>query len=212
MNRVLVSTLGVILLLVGCTSDRVVVEELQSEISALKIQNANLEAKNAQLEKRLLALETQIAEKGVTPDKSEAIADFTQEALALQSIFMDIRNKWVLWSQANLPDNYPRYTTRDKELEAIEEAQKLAYEVNNIISSIEQLYAPQEAIETKKELLSEGDLLQQAFIDIINFYAAPDSQPPSLYDEAWKFVYDDLPEIDRTVRRELIDLQLEYGQ
>jgi len=191
MKRILIAILAVALLLVGCAPNGAALEELQSEIAEL---------------------EEQLAEKEARQNKNEAIAEFAQQALELQRVIMDVRNKWVSWSQQNLPDNYPRYASRSKELEAVDETQKLFYEVKSVITKIEQLYAPLEAIETKRKLLAEGDSLQQAFVDIIDFYAAPDVRPTSLYDGAWKVIYDDLGEIDKVVRRELTDLALEYGQ
>ncbi len=200
MKRVLIPILLVALLLVGCYSNEAKVEELQSEI--------------AELEERLAEAEAQIAEREARQDKSKAIVEFADQALELRSAFMDISYRWLAWYHQNLPDpdNYPRYTTRNKEIEAINEAQKLFFEVKGIVTSIEQLYAPPEAIETKRKLLTEGDSLQQAFNDICNYYAAPDTHPPSLYEEGLNFISHELGEIDKDVRRELVDLGLEYGQ
>jgi hypothetical protein len=71
---------------------------------------------------------------------------------------------------------------------------------------------PPEAIETKRKLLAEGDSLLDAVLDIINYYAAPDIRPPSLYNEALGSLSGDFREMDKEVRRELTDLYLEYGK
>ncbi len=193
MKRVLIPILLVVLLLAGCSSNGAKVEELQSKITEL---------------------EQQLAEKEAGQDKSEAIAEFAQKALELQRVFMNVKGGWFVWYHQNLPefDNYPRYKTRSKEEETINQVEKLCGEVRSTITAIEQLYAPPEALETKKALLAEGDSLLHTLGDIINYYLAPDVRPPSLYQEAFDFLSHGLGETDKDVRRELTDLLLEYGQ
>lgn len=209
MKRLLISILLVALLLVGCTSNGAKVEELQSEI-------AELQRHITQLEQQLAELEAQVAEKDARQDKNEAIGEFALEALELQRVFMNVAAKWTAWQQQSLlemsPDNYPRYKTHSKEEEAILKGEELSHEVRNAITSIELLYAPPEALETKGRLLAEGDSLSHALGDIMNYYLAPDTHPPTLYEEALDFIFFGLGEIDKDIRRELTDLALEYGQ
>lgn len=209
MKRVLIPILLVVLLLAGCAQNGTEVQTLESEVSRLNQENTALQS-------RVTQLEEQLAEKEAGQDKNEAIVQFAQESLELQRAFNNVALKWREWWRQSIlefsDDNYPRYKTRSKEVEAINQLSGLFEEVRNTISTIELLYAPPEAIETKRKLLTEVDLLSQAFVDIINFYASPDSQPHSLYEEAQKFIQDYLGEIDKDVRRELTDLVLEYGQ
>lgn len=209
MKRLLISILLVALLLVGCTSNGAKVEQLQSRI-------AQLEQENAALKSQVTQLEEQLAGEEAGQDKSEAIALFAEEALKLQSVFMNVVwVDWVGWRHQSIlesPSTYPRLKTRDKEIEAINTIQGFSGEVRSTIATIELLYAPPEALETKGRLLAEGDSLSHALGDIMNYYLAPDSHPLSLYQEAADFILDDLGEIDKDIRRELTDLALEYGQ
>jgi hypothetical protein len=146
-------------------------------------------------------------------DKSEAIANFAEQALIMQTTLKGTISKWFQYFNSNLPSGgFPRYATSKESETTYLKAIELGMEAGKIIGSIEQLYAPQEAIETKKKLLAEGDSLSQAFEDLVNFYAIPDYYPVSLFNNAYDFIREGFGETDRTIRRELTDLLLEYKQ
>lgn len=208
-----ITVVGLTLFLIGCSTNESRVNELESAIADLELENVNLKNQIKQFEEQVTELKILATEKGNDQDEDAAIAQFAQEALELQGVLMDTSYEWVAWYHQNLPDNYPRYTNRNKEIETLNEADRLGWIVRDTISAIELLYAPSKAIEIKRELLSEGDSLLQAITDIVNFYAAPDVRPVSLFDDAWEFInHGELNALNTWIKRELIDLQLEYGR
>lgn len=199
MKRVVIPILLTVMLLVGCTSDKAEVERLQSRI-------ANLEG--------------QIAEQEAIQDKSKAIAQFAQKALEFQRVLMNVPQKWVEWQVRNSSERgsvYPRYKTTSKEIEAANELFGLRDEVRRTITAVELLYAPNQAIETKKKLLAECDSIYDALGGMGAYYASVASEPnssipASVFQKGIDFMFTTLPKTDQDVRRELTDLLLEHSQ
>lgn len=180
---IIVSILTIIL--VGCSQDEQRISQLEQRVSELETQ-----------------LETQSEQYANQRSKSDAIVQFAERALELQDSLVDIQWDWIRWySERGTPIFAP-------DAEAHKLANELGYDTFVIIKEIEELYAPPEALESKYALLNQGDMLDEAFRNL-GTYTFNLKPLPEFLNKAEELL-DSLDEVNRNVRRSLIDLKLEY--